>query len=794
MLAEDKGMSDLGLAHAPSPRRRVLRRLKVVIAVAAVTSVSLPLAPAQAVSKDTLFNVLTAAAADYKAAKTYWYGFPTHDRVLWSAKTTTGGKYLTAVRARVSAADTKAEVDAVSTYVYRERTRARVFRSATVLAAQSFTARRAAVSAGQAAFTDHVAGSLPDAAYAEVRHDSAAVAALAAKDRRRAWAALLSTTAPAASQAKAAVPALSSSATATAPTGWIGVPGGCAVSTASSTWLGAAGQPGVHLWVDEATVAEALLRSKQGSSLARAAHASLMRSADALRTPITTDLAAVATPIQKRSQRLGYAALLGDADAASWLKQDLQSVLPPGPQTGNTIRDAISLEGLATDLDWTGLDELATPEAAALREVMLVRWLGPLSCRFDDVEATVVDPDNITVIVDTAVLHAALALSTAEPDLAAALAHTALVRLQPGLVAMTQDGGSFEGPSYWNFQSQYLAAVYGTTRSVYGDDPPLALPSPSRAPAYAWSSTTADSTSLAFSDSLVAPEVLRPGLVSWVAHRTSDARAGAMLRASLQAPTTGYQVLWWPTDAALSAPTPTRVSTLFPRTGLAALQAPGTTAWLKGGSSEGSHAHLDLGTVGFHKDGIDWAVDPGQDDYSLPGYSSRALTSPRWTYWKVSAAGHSTLHAPAGQPPLKVAPFLAFAASSDAPSAGAGRATLDLRSVLPGSSAATRTASLSTSGRLTVVDRVRSSLARSWVWGWVTEASVSVSGSGSTRAVVLAQAGHTARIDLAGLPAGTTVSVVDAPSGAVGPTGKPLRVVTVTTGTTTSLVLTARVS
>lgn len=780
-------------ARAPLTRRLAARATAVGAALACGV-VALPASPAQAVSKSTLWNHMQLASDDLNNSKPMWYTFPTADRLRWSSATTQAGKKLSYVRARLSAADTQREVDAVAPYVYTERKRARTFFYATRLAGVSLSARKSAVNAGQTGFTNHLAGKLSDAGWAEVRADSAAVAALAAKDRRRAWAALLTTSIPTGSEAQAALSALSTTTRASAPSGWIGVPGGCAVQTADATWLGSVRDPGVHLWTDGATVAAAKLRGTVGPALAQDAHDFLLYIADKQKTALTSDLTSVSAPLQQRSQRLGYAALMGDSTAASWLRQDLSSVLPPGPRGGNVLRDAIALEALATELDWTGQDEALTASTEQLREAMLVRWVAPLSCRYDDLEATVVDDDNISIIVGASLLQASYALAHHEPALAAALVRTARLRLAPGIAAMTADGGSYEGPSYFNYQGRYLAAVYGTTAAVHGDTPPLALPSAVNVPTYAWNSTTYDGDSLAFSDSLTAPERLRPGLSAWVAHTTGSAAAGAVARDYLQAPTEGFHVLWWPTDEALSAPTPARTTSLFRRTGLAVLQAGGVTAWLKGGDSRDSHAHLDLGSVGYARYGVQWAVDPGQDDYGLPEYSSRAVDSKRWTYWKVAAKGHSGIRPTTGQPPLRTVPFSQFGRSSTSAWASNGYATVDLRGVMPGASSATRQVGLSATGQLTVSDRVRSSLARQWQWGWVTEAAVSLSGSGSTRTVTLSQAGRTVRIGLSGLPYGSTVGVVSAPSGVVGPTGRALRAVVVTTGKTTFLALNARVS
>lgn len=784
-------------AHPTDPRAPMTRWRRrtglLALGVLAGTLV-LPLPTAHAVSKATLWSYMSAAGNDYTAARDVWYTFPTADRVRWRSEYLDAAAMLTGARGRLNAADTQSEVDKVAPVVYRERSRARVFRVATSLAATSFSARRSAVSAGQAAFTAWYGGSITDSAYAERKADAAAVAALAAKDRRRAWIALGTVTTPTASEAKAKLPALTDGTRAYPPTGWIAVPGGCAVQTADSSWLGAATQPGRHLWADDATIADAVLRSVAGTAQERAADAYLKKVANSFKTRITSDLTAVASPLQQRSSRLGYAALMGDLTALSWIKQDLQDVLPPGPKTNNSLGDGVSLSALATDLDWIGWDESSDPQAARLREAMLVRWLGPVSCRFDDLEATVMDRDNISIIVDSGMLHGAYALAPSYPAIAAALVRAALLRLVPAAAVMTADGGSFEGPTYWNLQARYLGALYGTMDAVYGDNPPIALPSPSAAATYAWSSVANDGTPLPVGDSLVNPDGLRPGLLAWVAHRTTLPTAGALAREWLTTPGEGFQVLWWPTDGALATAQPSRVSSLFRRTGIASLQAGSTTAWLKGGTSKESHAHLDLGSVGFYKHGIQWAVDPGKDDYGLPQYSSSAATSKRWTYWKVSSKGHSTVQPAAGQPPLRSAPFSSFSPGSGSGWGGAGSATTNLLNAMPGASSATRTAGLSTSGVLTVADRVRSSVARSWTWKWITDAGIAISGSGSTRTVTLARDGRVVKIVLTGLPAGSSATVVTGPTSAKGPDGRQLRAVTLVLGKTTSLALNATVS
>src|SRR6185437_13853424 len=87
-----------------------------------------------------------------------------------------------------------------------------------------------------------------------------------------------------------------------------------------------------------------------------------------------------------------------------------------------------------------------------------------------------------------------------------------------------------------------------------------------------------------------------------------------------------------------------------------------TFVGFKGGSNAANHAHLDLGSFVLDALGQRWAVDLGPDDYNLPGY----FGNKRWTYYRLTTAGHNTLTIDGeNQAPSARAPLLAYWSSPD---------------------------------------------------------------------------------------------------------------------------------
>ena len=64
---------------------------------------------------------------------------------------------------------------------------------------------------------------------------------------------------------------------------------------------------------------------------------------------------------------------------------------------------------------------------------------------------------------------------------------------------------------------------------------------------------------------------------------------------------------------------------------------------LKGGISNMSHGHLDIGSFVLAADDVAWAIDLGKDSYSLPGIWDRREKGQRWKYYRLGSQSHNTL-------------------------------------------------------------------------------------------------------------------------------------------------------
>uniref|UniRef100_UPI0012FE7FBD heparinase II/III domain-containing protein n=1 Tax=Arthrobacter sp. TB 26 TaxID=494420 RepID=UPI0012FE7FBD len=409
-------------------------------------------------------------------------------------------------------------------------------------------------------------------------------------------------------------------------------------------------------------------------------------------------------------------------------------------------------------VDWVKL--------AGLEETVLVRWLGPQTCLYEDRDSFVTTPTNMASIHNAANFVAGAVFLKRWPEQAAALAQVSLKSIQPALQMITADGGTQEGPGYWNYQSRAVAVLYSTLANAYRSVP-VAMPSLAKVSGYALNSTSPDGLPTPFGDAL--PQELSALMPAWDARVRGDAGVAAWVAGRFAQKPDAYLMWWRIAPGAL----PAKLTSVYPQTGFAALHVPGSTATLKGGSNVLTHAHLDLGTVSFFRRGIQWAVDPGMMPSSTSGYYS-ALQ--RYTYWKPGTSAHSTLTIPGVNQPVT--------ASAAIKAVSTIAASVDLRQALPGTSTATRTVTHGSTS-MVIKDVIRAATAKDLTWQWVTDASVSI---GTNRAV-LRRDGQAITIVFSGVPAGSALTAVPAPD--TGPDGKALTILKLTMPQITALDLTA---
>ncbi|MET3352113.1 UNVERIFIED_ORG: hypothetical protein ABID57_003828 [Arthrobacter sp. UYEF1] len=367
---------------------------------------------------------------------------------------------------------------------------------------------------------------------------------------------------------------------------------------------------------------------------------------------------------------------------------------------------------------------------------------------------------------DSAVFLAAVAFLKDRPAQSATLAKAALTAVQPALKTITADGGTYEGPGYWNYQSGAVSSLYSTVANVY-KTAPVVLPPLTGVSKYAIDAATPSGQAVSFADS--SPQRVTALMPAWDSYARQDATVAGWVTQEYQKARDVRLLWWWVSPGTPRAP----ASAMFPATGLAVLQAPGKTAAVKGGVNGSLHSHLDLGTFSYSSKGIDWIIDPGPGSYSLPGYFS---STQRWTYWKTSTSSHSTISDSGKNQPITASAPLAV----PSPTAAA----VDLRAALPGTTRALRGVTLTPTG-VNLKDSIQAPQPRDLNWQIVTDATVTITGSQAT----LNKSGQTLTITFTGAPPTAQLNASPAPE--TSSTGAQLTLITLSLPSITALTLTA---
>lgn len=591
------------------------------------------------------------------------------------------------------------------------------------------------------------AGSLSDTAY-ETRQDAWALAgAHATRDRDRARTAILRLTTPGAATSAQAIAQAAGGRLPATVAGMTPIPGGCALPVAAEgRFIGAATRPGLHLWTTDQQVAEHRMRLEQPTSALSLAHRRMIALSERLITePIQPD---VPGDVTTRSLRIGYAWLATQrAEFGESLRRDLLAVTADHEPHDKVVHEAKIAMAAATMADWlaVGADEPLAEQLRIAREVLLIRSVGEMSCTIAFGADIMVNTPNHAVVIAAGAATTALAIARDHPAVAAAVVSAAIDAGQDGFDALA-DGGSFEGPTYWGFQTVPLAGMLSSLDSVLAGSLPPGLPNFRAAGRFAYYATTQAGYITPFSDT--DSDTLRCTLPAWLAGRWGDpAATAAAVRGELRQ---GVELLWWPEDEESA---PALQSEVFATTGLAALHAGEATAWLKGQTPLSTHTQLDAGTVALTTGDVTWTFDPGYGPTGEDeGYSDNEPDGRRWTYPQTQPQWHSTLRAGSG---------LGQVVGATAAISGSGNTSIvDLAHALPGVESARRLVTLA-DRQLTIRDTVISAKAQPFAWGWLTDAEVTVSG----QTVTLVKSGRTLTMTWLGLPKGSTIAVEQVPSG-----------------------------
>ena len=781
-----------------------MRSRRVVVAVAAASTLALGAVLAPSAGNATV----PAGAAAYQTKqhvrdhidelrKFVWKGVTDSDSDLvpkadYAIIRDRGDYLLVQLKNKVtalSAANGAAEVDAVGKAVDAIETLGNRFVAAAGQVRQALTDMAAAANQGQLALTAALtANTTTSPTYAKKQAGWAAAGTWASQDRNAALKAIpTGAIAPARTYQTQAAKANSGS-TVTAATGLTGIPGGCALPTAPvDTWVGDAATPGLRAWTGPTSLAAynarvaTALNSDPTGELA-AAHNRLLWSVD--HTNLASSHPADANEAMDTVGSLGYQALADtDAQKRTTAKTALvriaRELLATGPEGagGPGIFDGTFYMWVsASALNWAQPDGIQDSE---LSELLWVRWMGPYACMLARTDPMVRGANNIAVVTTTAVAMTALIDASSRPDIAAALIKNAITADLPGLQLLAADGGTPEGPAYWNLQSVPVAGLLSTWDQVFGVDGPVDLPDFTKTATFAFQvPDVIDDITPTYSDAHKQGKSLRSTLPAWVASQNPTPEAVAVAKEATTS--IGIQQLWWPTT---SPAAPTLGSATFATSGITVLRGTSSTAWVTGGIPTGLHNHLQAGGVSFIRNGVQWGIDPGAGDYDQPGYFDGLIPEgKRWKYFNPGVEAHSTL----STVPKATNPGQIVGGVTPMTLSGS-TVNVNLKPALVGVASANRCVSLAANGTLRITDTLKNSAAL--IWRWVTPASATKLNAHALR---LTQGSSTATIDFSGLPAGSAISVTKADG--KDSDGRTLQIVQVTLPAKAAITLVATIS
>ncbi|MEA2715374.1 MAG: hypothetical protein QOG91_402 [Candidatus Parcubacteria bacterium] len=323
----------------------------------------------------------------------------------------------------------------------------------------------------------------------------------------------------------------------------------------------------------------------------------------------------------------------------------------------------------------------------------------------------------------------ALAVADDEPELAGEILSEAVKSIRLGMAEYAPAGAWPEGPSYWNYATDYNVAFIAALETALGTDFGL-----SEAVGFAETGlfpiymTGPLGRTMNFADAsdgrLHAPQMF------WLARKFNRPEYAKFEIATTEPK--ALDLVWYEARGPSNDPR-LPLGKLFEGIEVATLRS----AWddhdalfvgLKAGDNKATHGHLDLGSFMLDALGKRWAVDLGGDDYTLRGYFGRE----RWTYYRLRAEGHNTLlidpAAGPDQDPEAHAKIVRFKCAPDR-----ALAITDLTQACGGgSSKVRRGVMLSGHDRAIVEDEIDSGSAHDVWWFMHTPAEIEIDKQGTT--------------------------------------------------------------
>ncbi len=309
----------------------------------------------------------------------------------------------------------------------------------------------------------------------------------------------------------------------------------------------------------------------------------------------------------------------------------------------------------AVGYDWLH-DDWSPEQRHLIREALVGKGLEPARRCYDGRERYgwwVKARHNWNQVCNGGIGIGALAVGDEDPDLAGAVLHAALRSLPRAMGEYAPDGACPEGPGYWHYATRYTVYLIAALETALGTDFGIAesrgFADTGLFPIYL---TAPSGRSFNFAD--CRPGTIRAEEALWLAGRFGRPEYVAYQRH--HAEPNAFDLLWHDPAVADSVVPSLPLDRRFRGVEVATLRS----AWddpravfvgFKAGSNAVNHSNLDLGSFVLEALGQRWAIDPGPDDYNLPGYFDSRPEGRRWTYFRMRAEAHNAIVIDPGERP-----------------------------------------------------------------------------------------------------------------------------------------------
>ncbi|MCS7464144.1 heparinase II/III family protein [Paenibacillus doosanensis] len=381
------------------------------------------------------------------------------------------------------------------------------------------------------------------------------------------------------------------------------------------------------------------------------------------------------------------------------------------------------------------------------------------------------DPvNNWSAVCNGGIIVGALAIGDEEPvqALAGDIIARSLQSVQNIILSHWEpDGGWSEGPGYWRYMMEYtvsyMAALQSSLGTTYGHAETPGLHKTAYFPIY----TTGPQGTFNFADSdsgkMKIPELF------WLAKATNDPMLAERRIAMMEdAKQNGgvYDLLWYDPqfrEAGATLPADQYYRDAEVVTMRSKWDDPAAAfVGFKAGTAIASHSHSDTGEFVFHADGIQWAIDPGKEDYNLKGYFE--YDKERYTYYRLKPEGHNTLVINPDKQFQQIPTAMSRIAAYDSKPQGA-YAIADMQPAYArNADTAKRGVMFADRKRLIVEDEIENKAPSTVWWFMHTKASVQIAEDG--RSALLSQNGKRLSVRMVfppgDEPAGAVFQVMDA--------------------------------